>query len=60
LKAEAVEGRGTPGTALDDRLAIACARGAVRLLSVQRAGKGPMEADVFLRGYALPKGSVLA
>ena len=51
---------GAPGMALDDRLTIACAEGALRLISVQRAGKAPMVADVFLRGYALPKGSVLA
>ena len=51
---------GAPGTLLDDRLAVACADGAVRLNLVQRAGKGPMSAEVFLRGYALPKASVLA
>ncbi len=60
LKAERTEGQGVPGTIIDDRLTIACATGAVRLLTVQRAGKGPMEADAFLRGYALPKSAVLA
>jgi len=60
LKAESVQGSGAPGTALDDVLTIACAEGAVRLVTVQRAGKSPMSADVFLRGYALPKASVLA
>ena len=60
LKVELAHGGGAPGTATDDRLAINCADGAVRLVSVQRAGKAPMAADIFLRGYALPKGSVLA
>jgi methionyl-tRNA formyltransferase len=60
LKAEMAAGHGTPGAALDERLAIACGNGAVRLTSVQRAGRAPMAADVFLRGYALPKASVLA
>ncbi len=53
-------GHGLPGTVLDDALTIACAEGAVRLVTVQRAGRGPMAADAFLRGYALPKGTLLA
>jgi methionyl-tRNA formyltransferase len=60
LKAELAPGGGVPGAALDDHLTIACAEGAVRLVTVQRAGKSPMSADVFLRGYALPKASRLA
>jgi methionyl-tRNA formyltransferase len=32
----------------------------LRLLRVQRAGKGPMEAADLLRGFAIPRGSVLA
>jgi methionyl-tRNA formyltransferase len=60
LRAELAEGKGAPGMALDDHLTVACATGAVRLRTVQRAGKGPMSAEVFLRGYALPKGTALA
>lgn len=60
LTAERAEGRGAPGCALDDQLTVACSEGALRLASVQRAGRAPMPAEVFLRGYALPKGSVLA
>jgi len=59
LDVEAVNGSGAPGTVLDDALTIACGEGALRLLKVQRAGKGPMEAEAFLRGYDLPKGSQL-
>jgi methionyl-tRNA formyltransferase len=65
LKCEAATGQGVshqsgPGTVLDDHLSIACKDGAVRLVTVQRAGKGPMSAEVFQRGYALPKGAALA
>ena len=60
LTAEPAEGTGAPGTVLDGLLTVACRDGAVRLTSVQRAGKGPATAEAFLRGYALPKGTVLA
>ena len=52
-------GGGVPGTVLDDRLTVACGEGALRLGKVQRAGRGPMSAEEFLRGYALPAGTVL-
>ncbi|MGA2411705.1 MAG: methionyl-tRNA formyltransferase [Candidatus Binataceae bacterium] len=39
-----------PGTVLDDRLMVACGDGTIRLNRIQRAGKGPMEAEEFLRG----------
>ncbi len=51
---------GEPGTALDDRLLIACAEGAVRLLKVQREGRGAQEAEAFLRGQAVAAGTRLA
>ncbi len=54
------EGSGTPGTALDDRLTIACGGGAVRILELQRAGKQAMTAEEFLRGTALPAGARLS
>ncbi len=54
------EGSGTPGTVLDDRLAVACQDGAVRLLEVQRAGKQPMRADEFLRGAKIAPGTRLS
>ncbi len=41
---------GTPATVLDDRLAIACADGAIRPVRLQREGKGPMDLDAFLNG----------
>ena len=55
------EGEGTPGVALDDALLIACGDGrAVRLLKAQREGKGAQDAEVFLRGFPVATGTVLA
>jgi len=60
LRTTKAEGSGAPGTVLDDRLTVACAEGAVRLVSLQRAGRQPMAADEFLRGNAVPPGTVLS
>ncbi len=57
LLCEVVDGSGTPGTFLDDHLTIACGSGAVRLLKLQREGKGAMEAEDFLRGFPVPAGA---
>ena len=59
LAAEVCDGKGVPGTVLDSRLTVACGDGALRLIKVQRAGKAPMAAEAFLRGFDLPAGSVL-
>ena len=48
------------GTLLDDRLAIACGDGAIRILELQLAGKQPMKAEDFLRGTPLKAGLKLA
>jgi methionyl-tRNA formyltransferase len=48
-----------PGTILDDDLTIACREGAFRPLLVQRAGRGALDTAAFLRGFALPAGTVL-
>ena len=59
LSAAVVPGTGAPGTVLDDRLSIACGAGALRPLRVQRAGRGAMDTDALLRGFALPAGTIL-
>jgi methionyl-tRNA formyltransferase len=59
LRSTRGEGRGEPGTVLDDALTIACGDSAVRLLELQRAGKGAMAADIFLRGTPLARGARL-
>jgi methionyl-tRNA formyltransferase len=51
---------GKPGEVLDDRLLIACGEGAVRLLTVQREGRGVQDAETFLRGFPLREGTVLS
>lgn len=56
LRSELVEGSGAPGTILDDKLTVACGEGAVRLVLLQRAGRKPMPADEFLRGFELAPG----
>jgi methionyl-tRNA formyltransferase len=59
LAAEPAAGSGAPGTVLDAAPTVACGTGGLRLLRLQRAGRGAMEAEAFLRGYALPLGTVL-
>ncbi len=53
------DGQGRPGEVLDDALTVACGRGAVQLLRLQRAGKGAQDAEEFLRGRPLLKGTQL-
>ncbi len=53
LRCELTGGSGAPGDVLDDRLAVACQQGAIRILELQRAGKAPMKAEEFLRGTPL-------
>src|ERR1700675_4464666 len=48
LRCELAPGLGEPGQLLDDRLAVACGDGAIRILELQRAGKGAMKAQEFL------------
>ena len=57
--ASVAEGKGTPGTVLDDKLTVACGEGALAIARLQRAGKGPMEADAFLRGFPIARGATL-
>jgi methionyl-tRNA formyltransferase len=51
------DGDGPPGQTLDDRLLVACGEGAVRLLRVQREGKGPQDAEAFLNGRPTSAGT---
>ncbi|HUG44906.1 MAG TPA: methionyl-tRNA formyltransferase [Sphingomicrobium sp.] len=59
LEAEVGDARGRPGEILDDSLAIACASESIRPLKVKRAGRKIMTADELLRGFSIPKGTVL-
>jgi methionyl-tRNA formyltransferase len=59
LQAQVVDGVGKPGEVLDEHMTIACGTAALRLVVLQRAGKTAMPTDAFLRGRAVPRGSVL-
>ncbi|WND03735.1 methionyl-tRNA formyltransferase [Temperatibacter marinus] len=45
------------GTFLDNALTIACGDGAYQIQKIQRAGKGPMHREEFLRGFPIEMGS---
>jgi methionyl-tRNA formyltransferase len=60
LNAVVAEGSGQPGEALDSGLLIGCGEGAIRITLLQRAGRGPMYAEEFLRGSRIEKGARLA
>ena len=57
LSALPVKDRGEPGEVIADDLTVACGEGALKLLKVQRAGKGVMEARELLKGFPLPPGT---
>jgi methionyl-tRNA formyltransferase len=59
LLAEPVSGSGEPGEVLSP-LVVACSDRALKLITVQRAGRAPMEAEAFLRGFALKTGDRLS
>ena len=60
LLSRAEEGEGGPGALLDDALLVGCASGAVRILQLQREGRGPQSAAEFLRGFSLSAGDRLS
>ncbi|KQT32665.1 methionyl-tRNA formyltransferase [Sphingomonas sp. Leaf412] len=51
---------GGEGTTVDDRMTIACGDGAIRPITLQRAGRGAMPLDDFLRGQAVASGTDLS
>jgi len=59
LAAKVEAGGGVPGTVLDERLTIACGEGTLRPTRVQRAGRGAMDTEALLRGFAIPPGTVV-
>ncbi len=54
------EGQGAAGQILDDRFTVACGRGALRLLKVQRPGKAWRDGAAFLRGFDAGPGDNIA
>ncbi|MDE2444760.1 MAG: methionyl-tRNA formyltransferase [Alphaproteobacteria bacterium] len=49
---------GHAGQFIDDQLTVACASSAVRFITLQREGKGVMDATTFLRGFPVAAGTV--
>lgn len=60
LRSTQAEGKGSLGEVIDERLTIACADGAVRLIELQRAGGRAVPAEEFLRGTKIEKGMRLS
>ncbi|HMI19319.1 MAG TPA: methionyl-tRNA formyltransferase [Sphingomonas sp.] len=60
LAADVMDFQGPAGTVLDDQLTLACAAGAIRPRTVQRAGRGVMTTAELLRGFAIPAGTRFA
>ena len=59
FECDLVEMQGKPGEVLDDKIAIACGEGAVRVTQLQKPGKKPMSAEEFLRGNMIDEGELL-
>ena len=59
LGARLADGTGTPGETLDERLTIACGTGAVQITRLQKAGSRAQDAEEFLRGATVPRGTRL-
>ena len=59
MRSELTSGEAEPGTLLGDDMVVACGDGAVRLIELQRAGKGAMKAADFQRGADLKAGEVI-
>ena len=53
-------GEGEPGQVLDQQLTIACAKGAIRPVRLQKAGKQAGDLSQFLLGNGVEVGSVIA
>lgn len=62
LRVTPTAANGAPGEilSLKNGITIACGAGALCITELQRAGKGPMKADDFLRGFAFALGERLA
>ena len=57
LNVEVVDGNAAAGTVIDNNLTIACASNAIRISTLQREGKGRVDAETFLRGFPVPAGT---
>jgi methionyl-tRNA formyltransferase len=56
LRSAIAAGQGAPGEIMDDRMAVACGSGTVRLTELQRAGARPLSSEKFQHGAKLVVG----
>jgi methionyl-tRNA formyltransferase len=59
LAAVEFDGGGQPGQVLDEKMTVACGQGSIQPMLVQRAGKGALSTEELLRGFAIPRGTLL-
>jgi methionyl-tRNA formyltransferase len=59
IEAVPVTGKGAAGTVLDDKPTVACGDGVLILKRLQREGRAALSAAEFLRGHAMPPGTLL-
>jgi len=59
LKVELSSKIGEPGDVLSDNLEIACKKGAIKVLEIQKEGKRPQKINEFMHGSQIKKGSNL-
>ena len=59
LDAECIDGAGTPGEVIGLPLVIACGEDALHCRTLQRAGRGVMGVDDFLRGFPVARGTII-
>jgi len=56
LRAAVVDAGGAAGAIIDSEMTVACGKGAIRILEVQRAGKSAMSGGEFMRGAKIAIG----
>ena len=59
IGSQLADGGGAPGETIDDALSVACGSGAVRITRLQKASGRAQDADEFLRGSPVPRGTQL-
>ena len=59
LEAIEIKAKGDPGEVLDNNLSIACFENAIKILKLKKEGKKSMDANEFLKGFRIIKGTKL-
>jgi len=59
LAGDIVSVAGEPGVTVDDELTVACAGDAIKVTTIQRAGRPAMDTAALLRGKSIPAGTRL-